>query len=71
MQNNKTHLEKEIIQKKMMIDQHGVKNCRPKCRKVIAMYYGNTLHNHFYCIEGCHTWEKICASAGFVKKQFY
>ena len=41
-----------LLNKLMFHDIHGIKDCPPKHRRVIAKFYANGLHNNC-CMEGC------------------
>ena len=45
-----------LLNKLMFHDTHGLKDCPPKHRRVIAKCYANVLHNNFCCMEGCYQW---------------
>ena len=47
-----------LSNKLMFHDIHGLKDCPPKHRRVIAKFYANGLHNNFCCMEGCYQWEE-------------
>ena len=47
-----------LLNKLMFQDIHGLKDCPPKHRRIIAKFYANGLHNNFCCMEGCYQWEE-------------
>ena len=47
-----------LLNKLMFHHIHGLKDCPPKHRSLIAKFYANGLHNSLCCMEGCYRWEK-------------
>ena len=57
-----------LLNKLMFHDIHGLKDCPPKHRRVIAKFYANGLHNNFCCMEGCYQWEKNLCVCRFCER---
>ena len=47
-----------LFNRLMFHDIHGLKDCPPKHRRIIAKFFANGLHNNFCCMEGCYQWEE-------------
>ena len=57
-----------VWNKLMFHDMHGLKDCPPKQRRVIAKFYANGLHSNFCCLEGCYQWEKNLCVCKFCER---
>ena len=56
-----------LLNKLMFHDIHGLKDCPPKHRRIIAKFYANGLHNNC-CMEGCYQWEKYLCVFRFCER---
>ena len=57
-----------LLNKLMFHVIHGLKDCPPKHRRIIAKFYANGLHNNFCCMEGCYQWEKTLCVCRFCER---
>ena len=57
-----------LLNKLMFHDIHGLKDCPPKHRRIIAKFYANGLHNNFCCMEGCYQWEENLCVCRFCER---
>ena len=57
-----------LLNRLMFHDIHGLKDCPPKHRRIIAKFFANGLHNNFCCMEGFYQWEKNLCVCRFYER---